>query len=114
MLRTLTCGRAVRCALHIHVQVAVFIDGCCSCSCPWLQDSAEFGRIGRYYAAESMLVWDEKRQVSRCCCQCVLGGLAARREVLLGCAGVARLFACSARAPGCLLVPARLLQHSSQ
>ena len=27
------------------------------------QDSAEFGRIGRYYAAESMLVWDEGRQV---------------------------------------------------
>ena len=23
------------------------------------QDSAEFGRIGRYYATESMLVWDE-------------------------------------------------------
>jgi divinyl chlorophyllide a 8-vinyl-reductase len=29
--------------------------GCC------LQDSAEFGKIGRYYAAESMLVWDEAR-----------------------------------------------------
>lgn len=29
-----------------------------------VQDSAEFGRIGRYYAAESMLVWDEQRQVS--------------------------------------------------
>jgi divinyl chlorophyllide a 8-vinyl-reductase len=28
-----------------------------------LQDSAEFGRIGRYYAAESMLVWDEARGV---------------------------------------------------
>jgi divinyl chlorophyllide a 8-vinyl-reductase len=27
-----------------------------------MQDSAEFGRIGRYYAAESMLVWDEARQ----------------------------------------------------
>lgn len=26
----------------------------------YLQDSAEFGRIGRYYATESMLVWDEK------------------------------------------------------
>lgn len=24
-----------------------------------VQDSAEFGRIGRYYATESMLVWDE-------------------------------------------------------
>ena len=24
-----------------------------------LQDSAEFGRIGRYYATESMLVWDD-------------------------------------------------------
>jgi divinyl chlorophyllide a 8-vinyl-reductase len=24
------------------------------------QDSAEFGRIGRYYATESMLVWDPK------------------------------------------------------
>lgn len=24
-----------------------------------LQDSAEFGRIGKYYATESMLVWDE-------------------------------------------------------
>eukprot|EP00873_Tetraselmis_striata_P046049 jgi/Tetstr1/466313/TSEL_010845.t2 len=29
---------------------------------PNLEDSAEFGRIGRYYAAESMLVWDEQRQ----------------------------------------------------
>ena len=29
---------------------------------PALQDTAEFGRIGRYYAAESMLVWDEQRQ----------------------------------------------------
>ena len=27
-----------------------------------LQDTAEFGRIVRYYAAESMLVWDEERQ----------------------------------------------------
>lgn len=27
-----------------------------------LQDSAEFGRIGRYYATESMLVWDDKEQ----------------------------------------------------
>jgi divinyl chlorophyllide a 8-vinyl-reductase len=26
---------------------------------PSLQDTAEFGRIGRYYASESMLVWDE-------------------------------------------------------
>ncbi len=24
------------------------------------QDSAEFGRIGKYYATESMLVWDDK------------------------------------------------------
>uniref|UniRef100_A0A383VRI4 Divinyl chlorophyllide a 8-vinyl-reductase, chloroplastic n=1 Tax=Tetradesmus obliquus TaxID=3088 RepID=A0A383VRI4_TETOB len=30
---------------------------------PALEDSAEFGKIGRYYAAESMLVWDEKRGV---------------------------------------------------
>ena len=29
---------------------------------PALQDTAEFGRIGRYYAAESMLVWDEEQQ----------------------------------------------------
>ena len=29
---------------------------------PGLQDTAEFGRIGRYYAAESMLVWDPERQ----------------------------------------------------
>ena len=27
-----------------------------------LQDSAEFGRIGRYYATESMLVWDDKQR----------------------------------------------------
>ena len=26
------------------------------------QDAAEFGRIGRYYATESMLVWDDKAQ----------------------------------------------------
>ena len=25
----------------------------------FVQESAEFGRIGRYYATESMLVWDE-------------------------------------------------------
>ena len=30
---------------------------------PALQDTAEFGKIGRYYAAESMLVWDEQRQL---------------------------------------------------
>ena len=29
---------------------------------PALQDTAEFGRIGRYYPSESMLVWDEGRQ----------------------------------------------------
>ena len=29
---------------------------------PALQDSAELVGIGRYYAAESMLVWDEERQ----------------------------------------------------
>ena len=28
----------------------------------FVQDSAEFGRIGRYYATESMLVWDDKLQ----------------------------------------------------
>ena len=27
-----------------------------------LQDSAEFGRIGRYYATESMLVYDPETQ----------------------------------------------------
>lgn len=27
---------------------------------PGLEDAAEYGKIGRYYAAESMLVWDEK------------------------------------------------------
>lgn len=27
-----------------------------------MQDSAEFGRIGRYYATESMLLWDHKKQ----------------------------------------------------
>ena len=27
-----------------------------------MQDSAEFGRIGRYYATESMLVYDPERQ----------------------------------------------------
>jgi len=29
---------------------------------PSLEDKAEFGRIGKYYASESMLVWDEGRQ----------------------------------------------------
>ena len=29
---------------------------------PGVQDTAEFARIGRYYASESMLVWDEERQ----------------------------------------------------
>ncbi|DBA92217.1 TPA: hypothetical protein ACH3X1_015926 [Trebouxia sp. C0004] len=29
---------------------------------PGLEDSAEFGRIGRYYATESMLAWDDKQQ----------------------------------------------------
>ncbi len=27
------------------------------------QDAAEFGRIGKYYAVESMLVWDPVKQV---------------------------------------------------
>jgi divinyl chlorophyllide a 8-vinyl-reductase len=26
-----------------------------------VQDSAEFGRIGKYYATESMLVWDDAK-----------------------------------------------------
>lgn len=30
---------------------------------PALEDTAEFGKIGRYYAVESMLVWDPERQV---------------------------------------------------
>lgn len=29
---------------------------------PLLQDGAEFGRIGRYYAVESMLLWDPEAQ----------------------------------------------------
>ena len=29
---------------------------------PAVQDTAEFGKIGRYYATESMLVWDNQRQ----------------------------------------------------
>ncbi|KAK9805345.1 hypothetical protein WJX73_004487 [Symbiochloris irregularis] len=29
---------------------------------PGLEDAAEFGRIGRYYATESMLVWDDKAE----------------------------------------------------
>jgi divinyl chlorophyllide a 8-vinyl-reductase len=29
---------------------------------PSLEDAAEFGRIGKYYATESMLVWDESQQ----------------------------------------------------
>ena len=28
---------------------------------PWLRNRAEFARIGRYYATESMLVWDQER-----------------------------------------------------
>ena len=28
---------------------------------PQLKDTAEFGRIGRYYATESMLIWDENK-----------------------------------------------------
>ena len=35
---------------------------CCSPYYCYLQDSAEFGRIGRYYATESMLVWDNDQQ----------------------------------------------------
>ena len=29
---------------------------------PGIQDTAEFGRIGRYYASESMLVWDSEHE----------------------------------------------------
>ncbi|MEO1231691.1 MAG: NAD(P)H-binding protein [Myxococcota bacterium] len=29
----------------------------------WARDKAEFARIGRYYASESMLVWDDERGV---------------------------------------------------
>lgn len=35
----------------------------CRASALQLADSAEFARIGRYYATESMLVWDEQRRV---------------------------------------------------
>ena len=43
-----------RCAqLYTHLEKAAEAEHAC------LQDSAEFGRIGRYYATESMLVWDE-------------------------------------------------------
>ncbi len=35
---------------------------CCEQGRLWLQDSAEFGRIGKYYATESMLVYDPERQ----------------------------------------------------
>lgn len=34
----------------------------CACRAVLVQDSAEFGKIGRYYAVESMLVWDEAAQ----------------------------------------------------
>ncbi len=34
---------------------------CSAPSCPG-QDGAEFGRIGRYYAVESMLLWDPETQ----------------------------------------------------
>lgn len=34
----------------------------CPSSCPCAQDAAELGRIGKYYATESMLVWDDKQQ----------------------------------------------------
>lgn len=30
--------------------------------CRLAQDTAEFGRIGKYYATESMLVWDAQKQ----------------------------------------------------
>ena len=32
--------------------------------CPWaaLQDTAEFAKIGKYYAVESMLLWDPEQQ----------------------------------------------------
>lgn len=33
-----------------------------SSSCSAVQDTAEFGRIGKYYATESMLLWDPKKQ----------------------------------------------------
>lgn len=44
---------------YAHLQVFVSKTEPIRCA---LQDSAEFGKIGRYYAAESMLVWDEKNQ----------------------------------------------------
>lgn len=55
------CGRPPR-LRHVPVRMMdaiVAILGALSRVIPPLRDKAEFARIGRYYATESMLVWDE-------------------------------------------------------
>lgn len=47
------CSRLQACLFTLHVKLTVHV---------YMQDSAEFGRIGRYYATESMLVWDDKQK----------------------------------------------------
>lgn len=46
----------------------------------WTQDSAEFAKIGKYYAVESMLVWDPVTQVGQG--GWMAGGLHAGMHVL--------------------------------
>jgi len=44
------------------LDLAVFVLSLASKLVPRLRDKAEFARIGRYYATESMLLWDEASQ----------------------------------------------------
>lgn len=57
-------GDADRGTLHAHPKWLHRLDGLHSADhrARVHQDAAEFGRIGRYYATESMLVWDDKAQ----------------------------------------------------
>ena len=47
------CLELQACLLASRIKLTVHV---------YMQDSAEFGRIGRYYATESMLVWDDKQK----------------------------------------------------
>jgi len=51
----LQCREHVHTHAHTHIHIHTYIH-------IHAQDAAEFGRIGRYYAVESMLVWDPVKQ----------------------------------------------------
>ena len=64
----LRCPGLSACAVSLKGRVLQLQQNCChdlaltAAPAMSLQDSAEFGRIGRYYATESMLLYDPETQ----------------------------------------------------